>query len=47
MTNYIRKSNICMQKIIPDIVKGKMKHYEQSKGNQVRNLRVLYMKEVS
>lgn len=42
MANYIRNSNICMQEIIPDIVKGKIKHYEQSKGNQVRSLRVLY-----
>ena len=31
-----------MQEILPDIVKGKRKHYEQSKGNQVRSLRVLY-----
>ena len=42
MANYIRNSNICMQEIIPDIVKGKIKHHEQSKGNQVRSLRVLY-----
>lgn len=42
MTNYIRNSNICMQEIIPGIVQGKIKHYEQSKGNQVRSLRVLY-----
>ena len=33
MTSYIRNSNICMQEIIPSIVKGKIK-YEQSGGNQ-------------
>ena len=42
MANYIRNSNICMQKIIPGIAKGKIKHYEQSKGNTVKSLRVLY-----
>lgn len=42
ITNYIRNSNICMQEIIPGIVNEKIKSYEQSKGNQVRNLRVLY-----
>lgn len=42
MTTYIRNSNICMQEIIPGIIKGKIKDYEQSKENQVRSLRVLY-----
>ena len=42
MANYIRNSNICMQEIIPGIAKGKIKHYEQSKGNTVKSLRVLY-----
>ena len=31
-----------MQEIIPGVVKGKIKTYEQSKENQVRTLRVLY-----
>ena len=31
-----------MQEIIPGIAKGKTKHYEQSKGNTVKSLRVLY-----
>ena len=42
ITSYIRNSNICMQEIIPGIVKGKIKYYEQSKGNQVRSLLLLY-----
>ena len=42
MTTYIRNSNICMQDIIPGIIKGKIKDHEQSKENQVRSLRVLY-----
>ena len=42
MTTYIRNSNICMQDLIPGIIKGKIKDYEQSKENQVRSLRVLY-----
>ena len=42
MTNYISNSDICMQEIIPGIVKGKIKYYKQSEGNQVRSLRVLY-----
>ena len=37
MANYIS-----MQEIIPGIVKGKIKHYEQSKRNQVSSLRVLH-----
>ena len=31
-----------MQEIIRGIAKGKIKHYEQSKRNQVRSLRVLH-----
>ena len=42
MANYIRNSNICMKEITPGIVKGKIKGYEQSKGNKVRSLHVLY-----
>lgn len=42
MTTYIKNSNICMQEIIPSIIKGKIKDYEHSKENKVRSLRVLY-----
>jgi len=31
-----------MQEIIPGIINGKIKHYEQSKENQVRSFCVLY-----
>lgn len=42
MTTYIKNSTICMQEIIPSIIKGKIKDYEHSKENKVRSLRVLY-----
>lgn len=42
MTNYTKNSNICMQEIIPSIIKGKIKDYEHSKENKVRSLHVLY-----
>jgi len=42
ITTFIRKSNICMQEIIPGIIKGKIKDCKQRKENQVRSLHVLY-----
>ena len=42
MTSYIKNSNICMNEIIPNLIKGKIKDYEKSRENQVRSMRVLY-----
>ena len=42
MTSYIKNSNICMNEIIPNLIKGKIKDYEKSTENQVRSMRVLY-----
>lgn len=39
---YISKSSVCMEKVLPVIVSGKFKEYERSKSNNIRSLRVLY-----
>lgn len=41
-SSNIINSNLCSTRIIPDIVKKKVKEYENSKENEIRSIRVLY-----
>jgi hypothetical protein len=42
MQTYISQSKLCMEKVVPKVVKGKLKEYTLSKSNQIRSMRVLY-----
>ena len=42
MATYISQSKVCMEKVLPGIVKSKIKEYQLSTPNQVRSMRVLY-----
>ena len=42
MTTYVSQSKVCMEKILPEIIKVKFKQYQLSQENQVRSMRVLY-----
>ena len=42
METYITNSAVCMNDIIPKIVKRRVQEYEKSEQNQLRSMRVLY-----
>ena len=42
METYIANSAVCMNDIIPKIVKRRVQEYEKSDQNQLRSMRVLY-----
>ena len=42
METYILNSTVCMNDIIPKIVKRRVKEYEKRDQNQLRSMRVLY-----
>ena len=42
METYITNSAVCMNDIIPKIVKRRVQEYEKSDQNQLRSMRVLY-----
>ena len=42
MSEYISTSKVCMDEILPKIVKGKVDEYVKSDANKVRSMRVLY-----
>ena len=42
METYIANSAVCMNDIIPKIVKRRVQEYEKSEQNQLRSMRVLY-----
>ena len=42
MTTYVSQSKVCMEKILPEIIKVKFKQYQLSQENQVQSMRVLY-----
>ena len=42
MGTYIANSAVCMNDIIPKIVKRRVQEYEKSDQNQLRSMRVFY-----
>ena len=42
LTDYVDKSKVCKEAIIPTIVKKHIKKYEKSLENKVRSMRILY-----
>ncbi|XP_048587205.1 uncharacterized protein LOC116611873 [Nematostella vectensis] len=42
LTSYISQSETCTSKVLPAIVKKKVKDYESSEANSIRSIRTLY-----
>lgn len=42
LSNYMKNSDVCNTKIIPEIVQNKVKEYEKSEQNKIRSIRTLY-----
>ena len=42
MATYVSQSKVCIEKVLPEIVKAKFKQYQLSQENRVRSMRVLY-----
>jgi competence protein ComGC len=42
LKDYISNSKVCQSKVLPAIVRDKVKEYEKNKSNEIRSVRTLY-----